>query len=115
MDADARRIVGRMLQAGYEVLMNKRLWRDPSSERRELWRPAAGSSGAGSDIFVAQGKAANLSFQFLDGFDSYPLVLAGSFDPLLPRAAWLVGDAEGGRLQVKGDWERAQHRISEEL
>lgn len=45
LDADVRPIVGRMQNAGYEVLLNKKDWRDPSSERREAWWPTAGLAG----------------------------------------------------------------------
>jgi hypothetical protein len=108
LGSDVRPIVDRMLQAGYEVLMNKKLWRHASSDRRESWRPVAGSQGTGSDIFVTQRKEAKLNFQFLDGFDSYPLVLAGPFDSILPRAAWVVADDDGSRLRVKGEWASVQ-------
>ena len=104
LDADVRPIVDRMLQAGYEVLLNKKTWRDPSAERRDIWSPNAGARGLGPDIFVSQGKGAALTFRMLDGFESYPLVLGGPFDAVLPRAAWLEGDANGGQLHIKGSW-----------
>lgn len=104
LDADVRPIVDRMLLAGYEVLLNKKTWRDSTTGRRDIWRPSAGSRGTGHNIFVTQGKAATLTFQMSDGFESYPLVLGGPFDAVLPRAAWLEGDANGGQLHVKGAW-----------
>jgi hypothetical protein len=104
LDADVRPIVDRMLLASYEVLMNKKTWRDKTSERRDIWRPTAGPQGTGSAIFVTQGKGAALTFQISDGFEAYPMVLGGPFDAVLPRAAWLEGNANGGQLHVKGSW-----------
>jgi hypothetical protein len=106
LDADVRPIVDRMLQAGYDVLLNKKTWRDRSSDRRGTWQADAGTQGIGHNIFMSQGKSANLTFQMLDGFASYPFIPAGPFDAFLPRAAWLVGDADSGRLEIRGSWER---------
>jgi hypothetical protein len=105
LDADVRPIVDRMQQAGYEVLLNKKDWRNSSSERREVWRPTAGSQGTGPNLFVKHDVGAAISFQFTDGYESYPLVPAGPMDEVLPRAAWLVGDKDSGRLKISGSWE----------
>jgi hypothetical protein len=88
-----------MLEAAYDVLLNKRDWRSPTSERRNLWEPVAGSSEPENATFLTQGKAAWVTLQLLDGFDAYPLVLAGPFESLLPPGVWLKGDADGGVLQ----------------
>jgi hypothetical protein len=98
LEADVRPWIGRMLEAAYDVLLNKRDWRSPTSERRNLWEPVAGSS-AENATFLTQGKAASVTVQLLDGFGAYPLVLAGPFESLLPPGVWLMGDADGGALQ----------------
>jgi hypothetical protein len=105
LDADVRPIVRRMQNAGYEVLLNKKDWRNPSSDRRELWRPTAGSQGTGPNLFVKQGVDAMITFQALDGYEAYPLVLAGPMDEVLPSAAWLKGGNDSGRLEISGSWE----------
>jgi hypothetical protein len=101
-----------MQNAGYEVLLNKKNWRNPSSERRDLWRPTTGSTGTGSNLFITRGASAALTFEPLDGYESYPLVLAGPVDEVLPRAAWLMGGTDDGCLKVKGAWDPEQVEVN---
>lgn len=99
LEADLRPWVQRMIEAGYEILLNKAVWQAPATGRRNLWRPTAGSLNAKSDLFVTESHDAMLHFQFLDGFGSYPLLLAGPIDALLPDGVWLEGGEDGGELR----------------
>jgi hypothetical protein len=105
LDADLRSLVRRMLFAGYEVLLNKAAWREPGADRREVWKPSAGTTAGGHGLFTHQGSEATFVIEILDGFDAYPLLLAGPCHAALPRGAWLVGDPEAERLEVGGTWE----------
>ncbi len=102
LDSDVRPFLGRMFEAGYDVLLNKSHWRSSSTERRDSWKPASGSAGRHSCIFVTQGADATLTAQLLDPFAAYPLVLAGPFDAVLPRAAWLMADQQKAVLAMHG-------------
>lgn len=72
LEADTRPFIHRMQQAAYEVLCNKKKWRDRSSEHRDLWTPVCGTSSTDSGIFMTRGKAASLTFNTLDSFGIYP-------------------------------------------
>jgi hypothetical protein len=99
LSADLHGFMLRMLQAGYDVLLNKADWRSKSSERRQAWRLNSGSNDASSGIFITKGAGASLVFQVLDGFAGYPLMLAGAVDAVLPPGVWLNGGANGGTLR----------------
>lgn len=104
LDSAVRLFEGRMLEAGYDLLFNKAKWRSKSTARREVWRAMGGTKGSESSIYLTKGKAASVGLQIFDGFMAYPMYLAGPFNRALPRAAWLMGGADHGRLQVLGDW-----------
>jgi hypothetical protein len=103
LDADVNPLVPRMLEAAYDVLLNKESWRNPSSDRRDGIRPASGSAG-GHDIFMTRGKEFKLSVSVLDGLSAYPLLIAGQFDSLLPEALWITGRADS-ELRKLGAWD----------
>lgn len=103
LESDLRPVVPRMLQAGYDVLFNKQTWRDPSPHRRDCWRAPTGTSNDHAGVFITQGQGVSMSVQVLDGYRAYPQALMGPFDPVLPRAAWLIGDATGGVLELRGE------------
>ncbi len=102
LEADLRPFSMRMLEAGYDVLLNKESWRTKSPTRRDTWRPAAGSSDTSGGIFITQGKAASISFQIFDPFGAYPTLLASSIDLLLPKAAWLTHQERELLFMVRG-------------
>jgi hypothetical protein len=104
VDADVVPYVRRMLLAAQDVLLNKEKWRNRSYGRRRAWTPITGTSNAQNDAFVTQGTTGRLEISFVDGFGSYPVLLAGPIEPNLPRAAWLY-PAENNRseLRVAGD------------
>jgi hypothetical protein len=100
LEADVRPWMQRMVEAGYDVLLNKADWHGPATGRRDLWRPPAGSLDAESGLFMTQGHETTLLMQFLDGFGAYPLLLAGPIDSLLPDGLWLEGGKDGGELRM---------------
>lgn len=102
LERDVAPLVPRMRDAGYEVLMNKLEWRSKSVERRPIWRPLSGTLPNGS-FFATQGMVGGgIRAQFRDGFDSYPLLLAGPVDEALPRALWVQHSDSGAVLQRSG-------------
>lgn len=91
LEAGIRPVVHRMEQAAYDILFNKEDWRDPSSKRREIWKPISGTSSDKMDLFIIKGKGTSYEFQQLDGFSSYPLNLSGfGLVPsnLIPKNWW---------------------------
>lgn len=111
LEADVRPWIARMLEAAFDVLLNKADWRQPTTTRRNRWRPAAGSSDPNAGMFLTQGREASLEFQILDGFKAYPLMLAGPVESILPAGVWLDGDADGGKLKTN----ESDVRIDEDL
>lgn len=110
LDSDVRPFESRMLEAGYDVLLNKAEWHTKSSERRKTWMPPSGSRGAGNErMYIQQGQLVKLKSDVFDGFMAYPLILdRASFADVLPRAAWLTANSDGSQLKVLGDWEAAR-------
>lgn len=53
LDSDVQPYIGRMLEAAYDVLLNKKEWWSSSVERRNVWTPVTGSSGPSDGTFVA--------------------------------------------------------------
>jgi hypothetical protein len=103
LEGDVRPWINRMEEAAYDVLLNKAEWRAPSSDRRDVWRPVTGSMDGSSGIFVSLGAAASLSMQVLDGFRSYPLLLAGPLESALRAGVWVYGSDTGGVLRGIGE------------
>jgi hypothetical protein len=103
LDSDVQPFMIRMLEAAYDVLLNKEEWFSKSTARRSAWKPKAGSSTPdGRGAFIMQG-AAGGSFraQLLDYFGAYP-VLLGADQSVLPRAAWLVHEDRSVRVALCG-------------
>lgn len=103
LDSDVRPLLPRMFEAGYDLLLNKTHWRSPSVDRRDAWKPVAGSANHHSGIFLTAGADASLRLQMLDPFAAYPLLVAGPIDPVLPRAAWLIADHRKSVLAIRGE------------
>jgi hypothetical protein len=99
LSADVQRFVPRMVQAGYDVLLNKADWRSKSSERRKAWRLKSGSNDPSSGIFITKGAEASLVIEVLDGFAAYPVMLAGPVDEVVPPGVWLHAGVDGGALR----------------
>ncbi len=78
LESDIRPVILRMEQAGYDVLFNKSIWRDRSTERRSVWVPSAGSLSADyqKHFRMQHNTTGALYVQIFDGFFSYPLDLS---------------------------------------
>ena len=98
-EKDVRPVIARMEQAAFDVLLNKAQWRDPASDRKDIWNPATGTNDAANSIFLTKGKDAQLSFQLTDQFGAYPLDLAAGLAPL-PEGWFAEGIIGGGSGQT---------------
>ena len=86
-EKDVFQLIGRLQQAAYDVLMNKKTWQTNDIDRVNRWAPDYGSSSTKGGLFITQGRAANITISILDGFGSYPLNLGGVIDPLISQSA----------------------------
>jgi hypothetical protein len=76
-EARLRPVIDRMTFAAYDVLLNKRDWFNPSTARRDIWRPDSGPlTPDGREIFARQHSTGSMETQFLDRFGAYPLNLS---------------------------------------
>lgn len=87
LESDVTRFIPRMEQAAYDLLLNKTVWRDPSSERRNVWKPVVATVSRQDDIRSTKGQSGSFQFQAFDEFKSYPLDLNGFLNSL-PDNAW---------------------------
>jgi hypothetical protein len=88
LEADVRRFIARILLAAYEVVLNKRRWGSPSTERRDLWTPRAGPLDPhGRSTFVAQHSAGQMRGRVVDRFEAYPIRF-GTPGLRLPQQYW---------------------------
>jgi hypothetical protein len=85
-EADVAWVSRRMMQAAYDILLNKVEWRNAIASRRNLWQPIQGTTSADADIFLTQGAEAKISFQLFDQFRRFPSFL-GSLNTL-PKGWW---------------------------
>ncbi|MCA1606582.1 MAG: hypothetical protein LC775_14190 [Acidobacteria bacterium] len=107
LDSDVRPFERRMLEAGYDLLLNKAKWRNMSSDRRNIWMAPSGTRGANDErmFMQLQQRSVTARVDFFDGFMAYPMVDAKvPFARALPRAAWLTGGSGDGKLKVMGEW-----------
>jgi len=88
LESGIRPVVQRMKQAAYEILFNKKEWRNSTSERRKMWYPVSGTLTDKMDVFLTKGEYQSLEYQLLDGFSSYPHDLTGSIGHFLPKNWW---------------------------
>jgi hypothetical protein len=84
LEADVRPILARVRQAAYDVLFNKRLWRNPSPDRRELWSPSGWTAAPSGQVVMKQHSTGRLEAQLLDQFGAYPTDLEGVLTSLPP-------------------------------
>jgi hypothetical protein len=87
LERDALPYIERIEQAAVDVLMNKANWRSPDSERREVWKPSAGTFSPRGDIFMTEGQEGSIEGRLRDEFETFPLNLGG-FIPSLPPQWW---------------------------
>lgn len=77
LEADVRPVIDRMEQAAFDVLLNKALWRDPSTDRRDVWAPTAGSTNPRGGAFIVQGTTPVTYGAILDEYGAFPMDLSG--------------------------------------
>ncbi len=94
-EADVSRMVGRVMQAAYDVLLNKAFWRSHDISRRSAWVPVSGTSSTGCDLFLTQGHDWNVNFQVFDQFGRFPMNLVGAISGL-EKHMW-VGETKSER------------------
>ena len=76
-----------MKQAAFDVLLNKKNWQSPDTERRALWSAPTGTTSDSSDVFLTKGQEASIAFQLTDLFGAYPFDLSAGL-PSLPEGRW---------------------------
>jgi hypothetical protein len=94
-----------MMFAAYDVLLNKRMWRDKSIHRRDVWRPDIGPlTPDGTATFVRQHSAPRMSAQLLDRYRAFPIDLSvGNFtlgEDCWPRSGPERTTAPQGGIQI---------------
>jgi hypothetical protein len=68
LEADVRPVLARVKQAAYDVLLNKKTWRNPSPARRDLWSPNGWTSQPSGEVKMLQHSTGTLEAQLLDQF-----------------------------------------------
>jgi hypothetical protein len=94
LESDVRPVIPRMIQAAYDVLFNKEVWRTPSTQRRDLWRPTSGTTGESFDLYLVQGNPMRVQLQHFDEVGSYPLNLEEGLRMPLPPELWAKWPSE---------------------
>jgi hypothetical protein len=87
VEADVWPILSRIRQAAYDVLLNKKLWRDASTDRRDLWSPTGWTAGPAGDVVIRQHTVGRLEAHLFDQFGAYPTDLQGVVSSL-PVGWW---------------------------
>lgn len=104
---DVATVVGRLLQAAYEVLLNKRNWRKADNARTERWVMPLGTTSADGDLFATRGVEWRFQMTMLDEFGTFPCNLTGSLKQLPPgwwsAPFFLPGGAEPQGLTSRGN------------
>jgi hypothetical protein len=70
-EKDILPIIGRVQQAAYDVLINKKIWHHKDTDRDNNWFPNTGTTSANRDLFLTQGLSAKYGAQLLDPFSDY--------------------------------------------
>ncbi|HEY1715267.1 MAG TPA: hypothetical protein VGG07_20355 [Solirubrobacteraceae bacterium] len=75
LERDFQHMIGRMEQAAYDVLMNKKNWRSTDTARREVWFPPAGTIGADEVGYIVKASTPKMTSLIMDQWGDYPLDL----------------------------------------
>lgn len=75
LEKDVAWLVHRVEQAAYDVLMNKRVWRNHSIDRRSVWKPVTGTTSPDGGVFIIRAQAGTLRYHIFDPFRCFPLDL----------------------------------------
>jgi hypothetical protein len=94
LESDVRPVIPRMIQAAYDVLFNKEVWRNPSTQRRDLWHPTSGTTGASTDIYIVRGSPVQMETQAFDEVGSYPFDFGVGLRMPLPPELWAKWPSE---------------------
>lgn len=111
LERDLGHISSRVLQAGYDVLLNKANWRKADSLRRDVWFPGCGLTNRSNFSFVHRGSALQMPFTWIDDFRAFPVNL--EVQMLMPPLHWWpksgprseVSSGEAIGLEVKDSLE----------
>lgn len=103
-EVDVRPVVDRMEQAAYDVLLNKKIWRDASTDRREVWTPNSGTTNAAGDAFIVQHTTPITQAAILDEYGAFPMDMAAVVDSR-PAQWWpqddvVASDTESFRIEI---------------
>ena len=98
LEADVRPVIDRIEQAAFDVLLNKATWRDPSTNRREVWTPTAGSTNASGSAFIVQGTTPVTYGTILDEYGAFPMDLSGVVADR-PSTWWPQADAPKSKTE----------------
>lgn len=89
-ESDVRVFIPRMEQAIYDVVFNKKVWGDTSSERIDKWMPSVATTNIEGDITLTAGEPMVLRNQVFDDFNVYPLDLNARLTvSQLPKEFWV--------------------------
>lgn len=69
-EADVAPVIWRVRQAAYDILLNKKIWNDQSSERRNIWSAGCYSTND-LDEFTIRVGAKNIGFFMTDPYNVY--------------------------------------------
>lgn len=72
-EKDTLIIEGRVKQAAYDVLLNKKNWRKKDTIRSENYLPYAGTTSNSGDMYIVRGTGLQMKVQMFDNFGSYPM------------------------------------------
>ena len=70
LEADVTPIIWRVRQAAYDVLLNKKIWCDRNSERRNIWDAGCYSSDEQNNYVIRDG-AKQIGFYVTDPYNVY--------------------------------------------
>ena len=99
LEADVRPVIDRMEQAAFDVLLNKAAWRDPSPDRREVWKPTAGTVSADGGAFIVQRTTPVTTGIILDEYGAFPMDLGSGVIEKRPQNWWPQEDAPSSKSQ----------------
>jgi hypothetical protein len=100
LEADVRPVIDRMEQAAFDVLLNKATWRDPSSDRREVWKPTAGTMDGDGGAFIIKGTTPITTGTILDDYGVFPMDFGAGVIETRPNHWWPQEDAPSSTTET---------------
>jgi hypothetical protein len=88
-EGDVAWVGPRMMQAAYDILLNKSRWRSAETARRDIWKPIQGTLSSAGDMFATRGEDWTMTYQIFDEFKRFPFNLNGNLKQL--RSEWWTG------------------------